>query len=75
LFDKNEGFRYTYTRNNDNKYTSVDNNRKNLTHKDQRDMYMKKKLENEKLKKGITTVIQHYLGVRERFDNYNLLTN
>ena len=34
-----------------------------------------KKLEKEKLKKGITTVIQHYFGVRETFNNYNLLPN
>ena len=36
---------------------------------------LKKKIDNEILRKGITTVIQHYLGVREKLDNYGLKKN
>ena len=76
LFDKKKSFNHIYKSNNNNKrYVLIDNEKKygNLTEK--RDKHMKKKIDNEKLKKGITTVIQHYLGVRERFDNYNMVPN
>ena len=36
---------------------------------------MKSKFDKEALKKGVTTVIQHYLGVMERLDNYSLVDN
>ena len=76
LFDKKKSFYHTYSKNNNNKrYVSVDNENKYANFTEKRDKHMKKQIDNEKLKKGITTVIQHYLGVRERFDNYNMMPN
>ena len=68
LLDKNKDLRYTYSRK--NRYTPFDNRNKYMNYTEKRDNYMKSKLDKEILKKGITTVIQHYLGVRERLDNY-----
>ena len=75
LFDKNNAFRCICNKNLNDKYSSVDHDRKYISRTAKRDINVKKKLEKEKLKKGITTVVQHYLGVMEKFDYYNLLTN
>ena len=68
LLDKNKDLRYTYS--GKNRYIPFDNRNKYMNYTEKRDNYMKSKLDKEILKKGITTVIQHYLGVRERLDNY-----
>ena len=54
-------------------YASVDNGRKYNNYTTRKEYVQKNKLNNENLKKGVTTVIQHYLGVKERLDNYNLV--
>ena len=74
LLDKNKYFHNTYSKKN-KRYISVDNEKKYLNHTQKADNRMKKVFDNEQLKKGITTVIQHYLGVRETFDNYNMIPN
>ena len=61
-----------YIRSNFNKYESVNYQNKYNTRTSKNERNLKKKIDNEILKKGVTTVIQHYLGVREKFDNYNI---
>ena len=74
--DKNY-FKNTYTKSNHHKNPSFDNEYKYKyeTRTSKKDAYLKKKIDNEILRKGITTVIQHYLGVREKLDNYGLKKN
>ena len=73
LFDKKRDITNTYNKNNMKNYASVDNGKKYNNYTTKKEYNQKYKLNNENLKKGITTVIQHYLGVKERLDNYNLV--
>ena len=73
LYDKKKDIRNTYTKKNVKNFGSVDSGRKYNNYTAKKENIRKPKLDNENLKKGITTVIQHYLGVKERLDNYNLV--
>ena len=73
LFDNKRDIRSTYNKKNENKFISIDNGKKYNYYTSKKENYTKSKLVKENLKKGITTVIQHYLGIKERLDNYNLL--
>ena len=73
LYDKKRDITNTYTKRNMKNYASVDNGRKYNNYTTRKEYVQKNKLNNENLKKGVTTVIQHYLGVKERLDNYNLV--
>ena len=77
IFKDKSYFKNTYTKSNHHKNPSFDNEYKYKyeTRTSKKDAYLKKKIDNEILKKGITTVIQHYLGVREKLDNYGLKKN
>ena len=78
FYDKNKEKSNTYTRKNiyNGKFAPDEDSKKYMTFTDKRYKHNNAELSNEKLKKGITTVIQHYLGVRERLDNYfNLMPN
>jgi len=70
LVNKNTGSRNTFRKIKDNKYTSIDSERKYINYTDREDYRNKRKYDKETLKKGVTTVIQHYSGVKERLDNY-----
>ena len=73
MFDIKRDIRNTYSKKNENKFISVDNGRKYNHYTAKKENHIKNKFEKENLKKGITTVIQHYLGVKERLDNYNVV--
>ena len=73
LYDKKRDIKNTYTKKNMKNFTSVDNGRKYNNYTTKKEYNQKNNLNKENLKKGITTVIQHYLGVKERLDNYNLV--
>ena len=73
LLDKKRDISNTYTKKNFKNYTAVDNGRKKNNYTTKKEHIQKTKFYDENLKKGITTVIQHYLGVKERLDNYNLV--
>ena len=75
LVNKNTGSRNTFRKIKDNKYTSIDSERKYINYTDREDYRNKRKYDKETLKKGVTTVIQHYSGVKERLDNYSLVLN
>ena len=77
IFKDKNYFKNTYTKSNHHKNPSFDNEYKYKyeTRTSKKDAYLKKKIDNEILRKGITTVIQHYLGVREKLDNYRLKKN
>ena len=77
IFKDKNYFKNTYTKSNHHKNPSFDNEYKYKyeTRTSKKDAYLKKKIDNEILRKGITTVIQHYLGVREKLDNYGLKKN
>ena len=75
LLNKNNEQRYTFTKRNGNKYASIDAKRKYINFTVKKDNYIKRKFSKGTLKKGVTTVIQHYLGVKERLDNYSLVLN
>ena len=75
LVNKNTESRNTFRKIKDNKYTSIDSERKYINYTDREDYRNKRKYDKETLKKGVTTVIQHYLGVKERLDNYSLVLN
>lgn len=75
LLNKNNEQRFTFTKKNGNKYATIDSERRRINYTERRDNYMKSKFDKEALKKGVTTVIQHYLGVMERLDNYSLVDN
>ena len=73
MFDKKRDIRSTYSKKNENRFISVDNGKKYNYYTAKKENHTKNKFDKENLKKGITTVIQHYLGVKERLDNYNLV--
>lgn len=73
MFDIKRDIRNTYSKKNENKFISVDNGNKYNYYTAKKQHNIKNKFEKENLKKGITTVIQHYLGVKERLDNYNVV--
>ena len=75
LVNKNTESRNTLRKIKDNKYTSIDSERKYINYTDRENYRNKRKYDKETLKKGVTTVIQHYLGVKERLDNYSLVIN
>ena len=75
LLNKNNEQRNTFTKRNGNKYASIDAKRKYINFTVKKDNYIKRKFSKGTLKKGVTTVIQHYLGVKERLDNYSLVLN
>lgn len=68
LLNKNNEQRFTFTKSKGNKYATIDSERKYINNTERRDNYTKRIFDKETLKKGVTTVIQHYLGVKERKD-------